>query len=106
MCHKFFADKFSYDDISNLTKADDVMIWPDVFDTMDISGRCDEALCADALMAWGICMTGKTFNTRVHRNFGTVMAAIAIKLGVSGLPDSFMKWSEDHILSKTPTTIT
>ena len=65
-------------------------MWPVVFETGDISQRPDKALLGDALCGWAICMSG----TNPCPRFGDVMAAISLKLGVSGTPESFMELSK------------
>lgn len=65
-------------------------IWPSVFETKNLGSRPDLALCAYGLSAWAIVQSGQ----KPHENFGEVMAQIALKLGISGTPESFMELSK------------
>ena len=67
--------------------------WPEIFDTKELDDRPDAALCADGLTAWSICMGGE----KPHPNFGKVMAKIALRLGISSLPESFMEKSKEYV---------
>jgi hypothetical protein len=52
------------------------MIWPEVFDTQDVDAISNEAEAVSiCLIAWSIPMS----KGGVHENFGSVMAAIAMK---------------------------
>ncbi len=54
--------------------------WPEVFsDPSLVETSAPASLCADALMAWGLCHLVKP-----PESFGTVLVAIGDKLGVKG----------------------
>ncbi len=66
-------------------------IWPDIFETGNIDGREDAALCADGLEAWGCCMAGSA----PPESFGDVM----VKIGVFPKPEKVrtpMQIKRDH----------
>lgn len=66
-------------------------IWPEMFETGIVpTDRPEILLCADALCAWAAIVMG----SKKPDKFGTVMAEIAIKLGVDGTPESFMELSK------------
>ena len=69
------------------------VIWPKIFDTKDLSDRCDAALCADGLMAWGNCCAG----LGVHPNFGEVMVMIGERLGISATGENLAKWADEYL---------
>lgn len=66
--------------------------WPEVFDTKELGDRPDAALCADGLVAWANCMAG----AEQHPNFGEVIAMIALKLDILGIPESFMEKAKEY----------
>jgi hypothetical protein len=71
--------------------------WPDVFIMGDMPvSRSNHAVCADALEAWALVMSG----TPPLPQFGNVMAMLANRLGVLGTPDSFLEWKQQHPLLK------
>ena len=65
-------------------------IWPEVFSTMELDGRENAALCADALAAWGLVV----FTHTMPPSFGEVMAKIGIRLGIAATPENLMEWSD------------
>lgn len=65
------------------------VLWPEIFDTKDLTDICDAALCADGLIAWGNCHAG----FGVHPNFGEVMVKIGERLSISPTGENLMKWS-------------
>lgn len=62
--------------------------------TKEIGGMGDDELCAVGLSEWAYVHTGS-----VHPNFGEVMTAIALKLGITGTNESFMEYA-DQLLEK------
>jgi len=65
-------------------------IWPSVFETGVTADKTHPELCAAGLEAWWLVYGG---HTRPY-NFGTIMAQIAVTLGISGTADSFMEWAD------------
>lgn len=58
--------------------------YPEIFKTEIISDKDERLLIANALEAWGLAEMG----IKIPESFGRVMALIAVKLGVSGGPES------------------
>jgi len=70
----------------------DEIPWSEVFRTRNLDGKSDKELCADGLLAWGICMAG----TKPCENFGEVIAKISHKLRIIGTPESFMEFAKRY----------
>ena len=73
---------------------DTTVFWPEPFMRGKVTETNNHALCAHALMAWANVMS----QNKPPDCFGVVMAEIAHKLGISGKPESFMQWSQEHPL--------
>lgn len=67
--------------------------WPEIFDTKDIRGRGDAALCADALEAWGHCMDGN----KPHPNIGEVLVMIGDRLGITATAENCEAWAKEWL---------
>lgn len=67
--------------------------WPTVFETKDITGRSNGALCADGLMAWANCMAG----AEPIESFGEVLVLIGEKLNIMPTAENLSAYSKQWL---------
>lgn len=73
-------------------------IWPEIFKNPElVKSRDARGLCADVLSAWALCYLGAASKADIPKSFGTVLVAVANKLGMKKAPtdENMVEFAEE-----------